>query len=100
MNIIDVNKTLSNETRVKILKWLKNVKGNFPQNKELGHYEYGACVQYIQEKANLSQPTISHYLSMMEKAGLIISTRWGKWTYYKRNEENINKYLEILSKEL
>lgn len=100
MNIIEINKVLSNKTRVDILNWLKNVKENFPSNKELGHNEYGACVQYIREKANLSQSTISHYLSMMEKAGLVNSTRWSKWTYYKRNEENIKKYLEILKNEL
>jgi ArsR family transcriptional regulator len=100
MDIIEINKVLSNKTRINILNWLKNVEENFPPNKELGHYEYGACVQYIREKANLSQSTISHYLSMMEKAGLITSTRWGKWTYYKRNEENIKMYVEFLKNEL
>ena len=54
MNIIEINKVLSNQTRVDILDWLKDVEGNFPPNKELGHYDYGACVQYIKEKANLS----------------------------------------------
>lgn len=96
MNLIEINKVLTNKTRIYILNWLKDIKGNFPPNKELGHYDYGACVQYIQEKANLSQSTISHYLSMMEKAGLITSTRWRKWTYYKRNEGNIKKYIDIL----
>ena len=100
MDIIEINKVLTNETRIRILDWLKDVELHFPPNKELGHYDYGACVQYIQEKAKLSQSTISQYLSMMEKAGLITSTRWGKWTYYKRNEKFISQYLETLKKTL
>ena len=100
MDLIEINKVLSNETRVNILSWLKEPEKHFPPHQELKHFNDGVCVQYIGEKAGLSQSTISHYLSMMEKAGLVTSTRWGKWTYYKRNEENIKKYLEILESEL
>lgn len=100
MDTLETSKVLSNAVRVNILDWLKDVEGNFPPNQDLGHYDYGACVHHIRAKANLSQSTISHYLSMMEKAGLVISTRWGKWTYYRRNEDNIKMYIEKLKNEL
>lgn len=100
MDIIEINKALSNETRLSILNWLKDPEANFPPHKDLGHFRDGVCVQYIGDKAGLSQSTISHYLSMMQKAGLIIPTRHGKWTYYKRDEKQIAKYIDLLKKSL
>ena len=96
MNIIAINKVLSNQTRVSILQWLKTPEANFPAHTDLKHFDNGVCVQYIQKKVNLSQSTVSHYLSLMEKAGLVIPTRHGKWTYYKRNETLIKKYIDFL----
>ena len=100
MDIIEVNKVLSNDTRLKILVWLKDPKKNFPPHKEIDHFDDGVCVQYIGDKAGVSQSTISHYLSLMQKVGLVTLTRNGKWTYYKRNEEGIQAYLEAINKEL
>lgn len=100
MDIIEINKVLSNTTRFDILRWLKNPAEHFPPHQELGHFDHGVCVLFIQEKSGLSQSTISHYLSLMQKAGLIIPTRIGKWTYYKRNEDRIQQYTETLTKVL
>ncbi len=94
--ILEINKALSNPTRLDILRWLKNPEANFPPHQELGHFDDGVCGQYIQDKSGLSQPTISHYLSGMHKAGLLITTRHGKWTYFKRNEKMIAEYLNSL----
>ena len=96
MDIVEISKILSNEVRVNVLQWLKEPETHFPPHQELGHFDDGVCVQYIGEKAGLSQSTISHYLSMMQRADLIIPTRHGKWTYYKRNEEQITHFLSIL----
>lgn len=100
MNILEVNKVLSNQVRIKILKWLKDPEEHFPPHEDLGHFNDGVCVQYIRKKAQLSQSTISHYLSMMQHAGLVKPTRHGKWTYYKRDEEAIQTYLKSLTREL
>lgn len=96
MDVVEINKVLSNETRLNILRWLKEPEANFPHHKDLGHFNDGVCVQYIGDKAELSQSTISHFLSKMQKAGLIIPTRHGKWTYYKRNEKLIKEYINFL----
>ena len=100
MDLVEINKVLSNETRLAILTWLKEPEKHFPPHKELKHFNDGVCVQYIGEKSGLSQSTISHYLSWMQKVGLIIPTRHGKWTYYKRNEEQISIYIETLKSRL
>ncbi|MFT6811268.1 MAG: DNA-binding transcriptional ArsR family regulator [Saprospiraceae bacterium] len=100
MGVIEISKVLSNEVRFNILLWLKEPEANFPPHQDLGHFDNGVCVQYIGDKAGLSQSTISHYLSMMQRIGFIDATRHGKWTYYKRNEEVISNYLNYLKKNL
>ena len=98
--VLEIKKALANATRLDILKWLKNPAANFPPHSELGHFDFGVCGQYIQEKSGLSQPTISNYLATMHKAGLLIPTRHGKWTYFQRNEKTIIAYIEEMKKNL
>lgn len=95
--IIQISKALGNPTRLNILKWIRNPKDNFP-DQDLGHFEDGVCASFIKDKTKLSQPTISSFLSIMEKAGLLISTRHGKWTYFRRNEMIIKQYTEEISR--
>jgi len=92
----EIGKCLSNQTRVKIMEWLKKPETNFPPHETLKHFNDGVCVTYIQEKAGLSQSTISTYLNNMEKCGLLISTRHGKWSYLKRNEDVIQEYIKFI----
>ena len=100
MNIIEISKVLSNQTRVNILKWLKEPEKNFPPHQDIDHFDDGVCVGFIHDKSKLSQSTISTYLAAMQNADLIIPTRHGKWTYYKRNEKVITSYIKALKTEL
>ncbi|MEM8762288.1 MAG: metalloregulator ArsR/SmtB family transcription factor [Bacteroidota bacterium] len=100
MNIVEVSKVLSNGTRVNILKWLKEPELHFPPHQDIDHFDDGVCVGYIQDKTGLSQSTISTYLNSMQQAGLVIPTRHGKWTYYRRNEEVIQAYYSTLKEVL
>ncbi|MFD2528620.1 MULTISPECIES: ArsR/SmtB family transcription factor [Polaribacter] len=78
------------------MEWLKDPENNFPPHETLKHFNDGVCVTYIQEKTGLSQSTISTYLTNMEKCGLLISTRHGKWSYFKRNEKVIHNFVMFL----
>lgn len=100
MKIVEISKVLANQTRVNILKWLKDPETNFPPHQDIDHFDDGVCVGYIQDKAGLSQSTISTYLTSMQNADLIIPTRHGKWTYYRRNEEVIENYIKSLKQDL
>lgn len=104
MDVIEIAKALSNETRLNILKWLKDPHNNFPpQGGSLGEpvdLKGGVCVSSIQEKAKASQSTVSNYLNMLQSAGLLLSERHEKWTYYRRNEEVIQEYAEYIKNEL
>lgn len=93
---LDVFKALSNKTRLEILQWLKDPAANFPAQIHAG-FEVGVCVGEIQRKAGLTQSTVSEYLSILQRAGLVESIRVGQWTYYKRREaafEQLSKFIQ------
>ena len=97
MDIKTQLKALNNDTRLKILKWLKDPDSNFPPHYESGlSFEVGVCVAFIQDKAGISQSTTSQYMSILHKAGFVVSTRIGKWTYYRRDEKKIVQFMEEL----
>lgn len=84
MDPVEIFKALSNKSRLQILEWLKEPALHFPAQPE--GFELGVCVGQIQKKAGLTQSTISEYLSLLQRVGLVCATRKGQWTYYKRNE--------------
>ncbi len=98
MDQLEIFKALSNKTRLQILQWLKEPEKNFP-NQESG-FEDGVCVGQIQQKAGLTQSTVSEYLSLMQRTGLVTATRVGQWTYYKRNEETFAALSKLVGSEI
>jgi len=99
MDQVEIFKALSNKTRMQILEWLKDPELHFPPS-ERDVKEVGVCVGEIQKKVNLTQSTVSEYLSLLQRNGLVESTRIGQWTYYKRNEQTLNEFKALINKEL
>ncbi|WP_257667823.1 ArsR/SmtB family transcription factor [Parapedobacter tibetensis] len=87
MDQLEIFKALSNKTRLEILQWLKAPEQHFEQQDHDDFEGQGVCVGQIQAKAGLTQSTVSEYLTILQRAGLLQQTRVGQWTYYKRNEE-------------
>lgn len=102
MDQVSVFKALGNESRLNILKWLKEPERHFASTSEVctSRRDKGVCVGAIQEKLGLSQSTASHYLALLEQAGLVVAKRCGQWTYYERNEAAIKSLSEFLQREL
>ncbi|WP_251441508.1 ArsR/SmtB family transcription factor [Veillonella intestinalis] len=102
--LLDIFKVLSNESRLKILQWLKEPTKYFPPQglhiPEGDSFEGGVCVGSIQDKLGISQSAVSHYLDLMQRAGLLESARYGKWTYYRRNEATIVALAAYIGTEL
>ncbi len=102
--IMEILKALANETRLNIVRWLKDPRENFPpQGGCLGEpvdLKGGVCCSSIQQKAGVSQSTVSAYLDALQSAGLLLSERHGKWTYYRRNEPAIREFVLLLGLEL
>ena len=59
-------KALANETRLKILKLLS---------------KRGMCVCELTVALDLTQPTASHHLNILENMGLIKDKKIGKWVF-------------------
>ena len=95
MDNIELFKALSNKSRLQMLEWLKKPEINFPEQLAAG-FEHGVCVGQIQIKTGLTQSTVSEYLSILQRAGFIESTRVGQWTYYKRNDKAFTELSKII----
>ena len=99
MNIEKALAAINNPVRRQILNWLKD-RSNFPPALPDHAEMEGVCVTYIQEKAKLSQSTISNYMSLLKGAGLVVSERHGQFTFYRRNEDVIGQFLDAVEHEL
>lgn len=75
-------KALADATRVRLLNLLI-------RNPEL-------CVCDLNANFDLSQPTISHHLGILRKAGLVDSDVRGRWAYYKVNRQAVAELGSIL----
>ncbi|MGK9118691.1 ArsR/SmtB family transcription factor [Olivibacter jilunii] len=98
MNLEQIFKVLSNKNRILFLDWLKNPALLFPDQEE--PFETGVCVGQIQKKSGQTISTVSEHLSLLQQAGLLTSTRKGKWIYYKRNEQRIAEVVDIIKQKL
>ena len=99
MNLEKAISALNNPARRKILNWLKD-RSNFPPALPEHADLEGVCVGYIQDKAGLSQSTISNYMGLLKEAGLVIADRHGQFTFYRRDEDTIQELLEAMKSEL
>ena len=96
--VADHFRVLGEPTRLQILQWLRDPRGQFPVERGIADPDdYGICVSQITEKAELAQSTVSAFMRALEREDLVTSTRVGKWTHYKRNEKRIAEIREALS---
>lgn len=103
MDKLKIFKALGNETRLNILLWLKNPKENFEPQIHLpimNDFQEGVCLGSIRKKADLSQSTISGFLSVLEDAKLVETKKIGQYTYFRRNEKTIKEIAEWMKLEL
>lgn len=100
MEPVEIFKALSNESRLQILQWLKEPERHFVPHEGIDMRSTGVCVSQIQDKLKMTQSTASQYLSILLRAGLIKTERIGKYTYYKRDEDAIDKIVNSLKKEV
>ena len=58
------------------------------------------CVCEIMVAFNLTQPTTSHHLEILEQAELVASRHEGKWVYFKLTNIQIPKFLKNLNSQI
>ena len=84
-----VLKALANDSRLDILRWLKNPRANFPPQVDGDLVKDGVCGVFIAQKLGVGAPTASEHLRVLVQAGLIRGKRIKQWTFYKRDERRI-----------
>jgi DNA-binding transcriptional ArsR family regulator len=60
----------------------------------------GLCAGDIEERVHLSQPTISHHMAILTKAGLVDAVKQGQWRWYRRNEKALRQLVKSLRRQL
>ncbi len=56
-----------------------------------------ACVCHLTEPLGLSQPTVSHHLKVLLRAGLVEREQRGSWAYYRVVPEPLAALRELLA---
>jgi DNA-binding transcriptional ArsR family regulator len=101
VDLVEAFKALANPVRLQVLQWLRVPEEHFPVAEGIADpHEVGVCVSHIQAKTGLAQSTVSAYMAALERAGLVRSTRVGKWTHYRRDEERIGQLVDMLGRTL
>jgi ArsR family transcriptional regulator, arsenate/arsenite/antimonite-responsive transcriptional repressor len=62
----------------------------------LAHGE-DVCVCDLVAGSRLSQPTISHHLAILRRAGLVTSRKRGTWAYYRLVPDAVRELAEALA---
>ena len=88
-------KALANPMRRQILQWLKD-PAQYLTSEECFGFTQGVCAGNIERLSGLSQSTMSNHLSVLQQAGLISVHKHGQWSYFSRNEDVIQQYIEYL----
>jgi ArsR family transcriptional regulator len=98
MDIDAIHKALANPVRRDILAWLKTPGEYFAMQEY--PLDLGVCAGLIDERAGLSQSTVSAHLATLQRAGLVTSKRVGQWIFFKRNEGTIQAFLRHMNDDL
>ena len=78
----DVFKAFSDPNRLKILEMLAGGE---------------LCACKIQENLHITQPTLSHHMSTLQKSGLVIVRKNGQWSHYSINVDAFNDVIDYVS---
>ncbi|AUB31848.1 ArsR/SmtB family transcription factor [Spiroplasma floricola] len=85
----EVFKTLADPTRLKIINMICDCGCN-------------KCAQNILDNLNITQPTLSYHMKMLEKVGILNSTKEKNSKIYKVNQEmikEINNFIGSIQEE-
>jgi len=103
MDPLRILKALSNPHRLDIILWLKHPEKEFGaqvHTKTLIDFPNSVSVKSIQKRCGVSQSSVSTFMTMLERAGLVESRKIDQYTYYRRNETVIREFGEWYNKEV
>lgn len=93
--LVPVLKALADPKRLEILRLLRE-----PGCCSLMSKNMGMCACDIESRVKLSQPTVSHHMGILRKAGLVEAEKHGQWMWYRRNDRTLKQLAQVLGREL
>ncbi|WP_110942666.1 ArsR/SmtB family transcription factor [Geosporobacter subterraneus] len=78
---VELFKALSDENRLKILCMLACGE---------------LCACDIQDSLELTQPTISHHMKILQQVGLIEVEKRGKWAFYSIRQDQVDQLCDFI----
>jgi ArsR family transcriptional regulator len=90
---------IADPTRRRILQALRQHGSASPSAPAIGKHG-GLCAGDIEDRVRLSQPTISHHMAILTKAGLVDAVKQGQWRWYRRNEKTLRRLVKSLRAQL
>ncbi|HSC84042.1 MAG TPA: helix-turn-helix transcriptional regulator [Pseudomonas sp.] len=97
LDIDEIIKALAHPFRREILQWLKEPEKHFADQEH--PLELGVCAGKF-ERCGLSQSSVSAHLATLQRAGLISCRKIGQWSFFSRNEETIQAFLQSFNAQL
>lgn len=85
--LVTVLKALADPVRLQIYKALGRT--GVCSCTSLGEDDEGMCCCDVEEVTGLSQPTVSHHLAILKRAGLVKAEKIGRWMYFRRDLDAI-----------
>jgi DNA-binding transcriptional ArsR family regulator len=87
-------RAIADPTRRQILNMLRE-KGQCSLDKPIG-----MCASDVEQRLSLAQPTVSHHLRLLKRAGLVETKKIGQWIWFRRNESALRHLLRTIKKEM
>jgi DNA-binding transcriptional ArsR family regulator len=98
MDIAAALRALANERRLQILEWLRQPTAHFRPQIDGDLERDGVCAALIAEKLGVSQPALSEHMKILVNAGLVRGKRIKQWTFYQRDEAQIQEIKKTILK--
>jgi DNA-binding transcriptional ArsR family regulator len=98
MDIDTIYKALASPLRRRILAWIKEPSLHFTE--KYMSFSNGVSAGQIHERCGVSKSTISTHLAILHNASLVTSSRVGQWIFFKRNEDVVNAFIEVMRQSL
>jgi DNA-binding transcriptional ArsR family regulator len=90
---------IADPTRRRILHALKE-HALEKRNETFNGKGAGLCAGDIEDRVKVAQPTVSHHMRILEKAGVVEAQRHGHWRLYRRNEKVITEMAKEIKSQL
>ena len=98
--LLKTAQAVSSPVRLEILSLLKDPVANFPPQTDGDLVRDGVCADFIRDKLGIAAATASRHLTLLTEADLLVATRRKGWTFYRRDEQAISRFTQLLVSEL